>query len=277
MTKWIRPLLQGLVLATAAAATPAVGAKALVPVVFAPGMGVPAEFTAWFRPLYSFFSERGYRLHVALTPRGGTLEARSEKLMSEIDRFLPNGESFHLIGHSMGGLDSRRAIQRYALGDRVLSLTTISTPHRGSPLADELMEDADGEPSSNPILAALESQFSELGDAGGALTTAAMAEFNARTPDDPRVAYFSMGFYIPEPVQLHTISLLDWYAFHVIKKRGAPHNDGMVDVDSARWGTDLGAFPGSHMSQTKPIPYDGRLIYEKTFDRVLKNLDRCFR
>lgn len=42
----------------------------------------------------------------------------------------------HLIAHSQGGLDSRALITDYGYADRVASLTTISTPHRGTSVAN---------------------------------------------------------------------------------------------------------------------------------------------
>ena len=40
------------------------------------------------------------------------------------------------IGHSMGGLDARRLVHFPNLKYKVLSITTVSTPHYGSPIAD---------------------------------------------------------------------------------------------------------------------------------------------
>ena len=36
----------------------------------------------------------------------------------------------------MGGLDARYLISRLGMADRVLSLTTLGTPHRGTSFAD---------------------------------------------------------------------------------------------------------------------------------------------
>lgn len=41
----------------------------------------------------------------------------------------------HLIGHSLGGLVARYAVQRLGLDQVARSVTTVATPHRGSPLA----------------------------------------------------------------------------------------------------------------------------------------------
>ena len=45
-------------------------------------------------------------------------------------------EPVHLFAHSMGGLDSRYMISQLDMADRVLTLTTIGTPHRGTSFAD---------------------------------------------------------------------------------------------------------------------------------------------
>lgn len=54
---------------------------------------------------------------------------------------------FHVIAHSMGGLDARflttHLQQKYnspSYPNRILSLTTLSTPHHGSPVADLLVQ-----------------------------------------------------------------------------------------------------------------------------------------
>ncbi|MGH3794678.1 MAG: esterase/lipase family protein [Pseudonocardiaceae bacterium] len=41
----------------------------------------------------------------------------------------------HLVGHSLGGLVARYAVQRLGLDRVTRSVTTVATPHRGSPLA----------------------------------------------------------------------------------------------------------------------------------------------
>ena len=44
-------------------------------------------------------------------------------------------DGLHIIGHSKGGLVGRRYIQHYGGGRRVRSLTTLGTPHHGTPTA----------------------------------------------------------------------------------------------------------------------------------------------
>ncbi|MEC8380581.1 MAG: alpha/beta fold hydrolase [Myxococcota bacterium] len=44
-------------------------------------------------------------------------------------------ESFHIVGHSMGGLIARTYIQQFGGDRRVKSLVTLGTPHHGTPTA----------------------------------------------------------------------------------------------------------------------------------------------
>jgi hypothetical protein len=75
-------------------------------------------------------------------PVAGTVEARAQALAGQIAQRFPSGE-LHIIAHSMGGLDARfllsRNLQGLANPGRVISLSTIATPHHGSPVADLLV------------------------------------------------------------------------------------------------------------------------------------------
>jgi triacylglycerol lipase len=236
-----------------------------VPVVFEHGLGITGGVYEILIPLKKFFADRGYELLIAETPSAGHLAERARILNDEIQRLVPTGR-YHLIAHSMGGVDSRLAIHEYGLGDRVMSLTMLSSPNRGSPLADFVMAHP-----LDPRVRVLHDYMDAISD----LTIDKMTrEFNPRVTDDPRVRYFSMGFYIPAPTALR--SFVPWLVVlnGLMALDGEPRNDGMVPVDSARWGEFLGAFPADHYSETGPIPLIGGVSYLQTFGRVLDRLDR---
>jgi triacylglycerol lipase len=67
----------------------------------------------------------------------GTIAQRSAQLLEQITEALPR-KRVHIIAHSAGGLDARHLVspQGHNRSDLVASLTTISTPHRGTPVAD---------------------------------------------------------------------------------------------------------------------------------------------
>src|SRR5690349_6930784 len=66
-------------------------------------------------------------------PGAGTVAERAEVLARKL--FRTDIPIFGLVGHSMGGLDARYVITRLDPDRRIKSLITVSTPHRGSPLA----------------------------------------------------------------------------------------------------------------------------------------------
>lgn len=88
------------------------------------------------------------RLHRALLADGLTVvpvvwNPLSPSLADLIDRVVGAVDAavsdtgtnrVHLIGHSIGGVMARRAVQHGALRGRVASVTTLASPHRGTPL-----------------------------------------------------------------------------------------------------------------------------------------------
>ncbi len=70
---------------------------------------------------------------------GGSVAERAQDLknyLQDVNRGDVFQKQVHIIGHSLGGLDSRFMISKLDMADRVLSLTTLGTPHHGTPLAD---------------------------------------------------------------------------------------------------------------------------------------------
>ena len=82
-------------------------------------------------------SNAGYSVHIADTDGFGTIESNAEQLKSFIDRVLveTGAEKVNIIAHSKGGLDSKYMITELGMEDKVASLTTLCTPHKGSIIA----------------------------------------------------------------------------------------------------------------------------------------------
>ena len=78
----------------------------------------------------------GAEVIVTAVPGTGSIASRAEQL----DRFLQvkaPGRGINFMAHSMGGLDCRHLITHLKPVEYApLSLTTIATPHRGSPFMD---------------------------------------------------------------------------------------------------------------------------------------------
>lgn len=84
----------------------------------------------------------GYCVYTAKIDAFGTIEDNAEKLKEEITEILNknNVEKVNIIAHSKGGLDSRYMIKELDMAEKVASLTTLCTPHKGSKIADGILK-----------------------------------------------------------------------------------------------------------------------------------------
>src|SRR4051795_6034337 len=89
----------------------------------------------YFRGIPEWLRAAGNRVYVTKVPSIAGVEARARRLGGQILSSFPH-EPVHLIGHSMGGLDARMLLSDPDWSRRILSLTTIGTPHLGSSIAD---------------------------------------------------------------------------------------------------------------------------------------------
>jgi triacylglycerol lipase len=216
------------------------------PVVFCHGMlamtmlrmQVP-EDSNYFTHLRPFLRERGIEaLYPNVEPTGG-VAARAEQLRDLIQHWTD--EPINLIAHSMGGLDARYLITHLGMASRVVSLTTIAAPHRGTAVADWFCLNYR---QRVPLLLALEA-FGINVDGFRDCRTDACRAFNERTPDAPGVRYFSYTSSVPSS----RISPLLRRAWNILTPaEGA--NDGLVSVRSAVWGEVIGSLSVDHFGQT---------------------------
>lgn len=195
----------------------------------------------------------GNEVITATVPATGSIEERSAQLRQNI-LDGSKGRPVNIIAHSMGGLDARYMISyahRRRLEERrggndinVRALVTIATPHHGSAYADFLFDKIG--PDRLPHLYDAWKRVTGLGTgAFEQLTTRYMAEeFNPQTPDDPAVQYFSYGAALTRKPPL----LSPFRGSYGVLLRDEGPNDGLVSVESAKWGTYKGTLDGvSHL------------------------------
>jgi triacylglycerol lipase len=192
-----------------------------------------------FSVLREFLVQRGFRpLFPQVAPTAGVV-SRAGQLREQILRWTE--EPVNIIAHSMGGLDARYLITHLGMADRVRSLTTVSTPHRGTFLADWFTANFR---TRIPLLLALEALGINV-DGFRDCRLAACQAFNETTPDMAGVAYFSYSGETT-PARLSPVLRRAW---NILTPVEGP-NDGMVSVASARWGEHLGTIHADHFAQT---------------------------
>ncbi len=86
--------------------------------------------------------DEGYTVYVGRHDGFGTIENNASQLKIQIEEILKqeNTDKINIIAHSKGGLDSKYLICELGMQDKVASLTTLCTPHLGSPVATNIMK-----------------------------------------------------------------------------------------------------------------------------------------
>ncbi len=198
----------------------------------------------------------GYEVYVTEVDPFQRISVRAGQLVGQINDILAEtgAPRVHLIGHSQGGLDARYLISRLGFGNRVATLTTISTPHRGSRVADIALGILPGG-AVDALDFLINFLFGGGQDAAGQAYELseqyATTIFNPTTPNDPRVSYYSVAG-VTKLATIHwftedTCDPLLWVPYGLLAPSGA--NDGLVSVESARHGNFLGTIPADHFDE----------------------------
>lgn len=156
-------------------------------------------------------------------------------------------EKVNIIAHSKGGLDARCAVTTLGMSPYVASLTTMNTPHRGCRFVDYACR----LPESFYRFAAgcFDRTFARFGDkapdfytATHQFSTKASACFNEKTPNMPGVYYQSYTSKMKNPFS-HLLLSIPYCMIYPLEGE----NDGLVSVESAKWGEFRGVFSNKRL------------------------------
>lgn len=209
-----------------------------------------------------------------------TIRIRAEAWCRMIDAIIKQtgADKVNIIAHSMGGLDMRYAISHLGVSDYVSSLTTISTPHRGTSLAEWALK------TPSRVKDLLADMLNWLGNslypkirsdvlsATEELTREYVRmNFNENTPDIGGVQYYSYSAAAGKGTDLPINRILKPFNNHIYREEGL--NDGFVSEVSSHWGEFLGQTSLSHIEQIKVnLPVDHEPIWEAFWIDVARNL-----
>ncbi len=216
-----------------------------------------------------------------------SVRTRARQLADQVDSLLAEtgAREVNIVAHSMGGLDARYLVSGLDYADRVASVTTISSPHRGTRIADAYLELAP-EHTDDAVDALAElvgEQFSDVGDnadiraAMRDLSTEGLERFNQRHPNPEKVHYQSWagvssilgvevdgideaceGKLTMHDGAVDKMSSVLWgVATIVAGGTDLAINDGMARVSSAKWGEFRGCIPADHLDQVGQIADEG--------------------
>lgn len=192
-----------------------------------------------------------------------TRAARWVRLIHKVKE-MTGADQLNVVAHSMGGLDMRYAISKLDAAPHIASLTTISTPHHGTSLAElalntpnrirdkigdflEWMGGRTGDPTN---------ESDAIGAARQLTRRYITKNFNPDIQNDPNIPYYSYSSAVGKGTDQSIKVISRYQNNHIYECEGL--NDGMVSVKSATWGEHIKTFHLSHLEQMNYRVKDGR-------------------
>ncbi|MBR6426818.1 MAG: hypothetical protein IKS28_03220 [Clostridia bacterium] len=117
--------------------------KTKYPILLVHGAGIKnTVFTKAFGNIDRILRIQGFEVCESNCDTFGTVENNAEQIKAEITDILEKtgADKVNIIAHSKGGLDSKYMIERLGMQGSVASLTTLCTPHGGSPIASGILK-----------------------------------------------------------------------------------------------------------------------------------------
>ncbi len=190
----------------------------------------------YFKGIRTMLAKNGFSVYHSNVSWAADVNTRAEDLRKTLRTIIAkeNCEKVNIIAHSMGGLDVRHMLfndrHKGRIHRRIASLTTISTPHAGSPFANW---GTDKLPGIIPTAKKIGLNISAIDD----LRTDRCRAFNM----DPEVVQFEKACEESILFQTYAGKQTFWSVFHILKlsfyiiKKKEGENDGLVSVESAKW------------------------------------------
>ncbi|MFT5429996.1 MAG: pimeloyl-ACP methyl ester carboxylesterase [Myxococcota bacterium] len=255
---------------------PALDSLTTYPIVLAHGMAGFNEFgpIQYWVGVEERLRSLGYAVYVAVVDPLNGSDVRGKQLAAYIDRVLACtcAEKVNIIAHSQGGIDSRVVVDAMGYGDRVASVTTIATPHRGSLFSDIGLGLVPG--NLDPIINFLGWMLAEVYtdpleevEVRATLlwmSTEHLENFANDYPTDTSVDWISyagragitalgwpecVDVPLPNPVAKAPLTLPLLATWTLLGGLAGVDNDGLVTVDSSKWGDFRGCLPADHIQE----------------------------
>ncbi len=149
-------------------------------------------------------------------------------------------KKINIIGHSKGGLEARYLVSKLGMDNHISSVTTLGSPHQGTHLADMVLGRI---PLPKFAAARLVNLYAMMiGDnrpdslrAVVQMTVDGMKKFNDEVPDSAKVYYQSYASHVNKEYPN-----VVWKTMASIMKDYEGKNDGMVGIESSKWGNYRG-------------------------------------
>jgi triacylglycerol lipase len=225
--------------------------KTKYPIVLAHGMLATDKMLGFINYWYGispYLTNKGAQVYTAKINCLDTTVNKADAFKTQYLQFLAltGAEKGNIIAHSHGTLYTRTAISNLGLAPKVASYTSLGGAHKGSKLADLLINGLT--PAQQTAMAGIldwvygailgDTNPQSLQNGIDVTTNYVVNTFNPNTPNIAGVYYQSWAFKIIQPLDLL------FPAWTIIVAMGGGDNDGIVSVDSQKWGTFRGTTTG---------------------------------
>lgn len=222
------------------------------PVIFVHGFGLRdnIKFLPYWGDVVNFLAECGIVTYLSGQDAFTKIDIAALQLKNRVDEIIEHTSctKVNLIAHSKGGLDSRFMINLPGMAQKVHSLTTICTPHRGTSfthIVRNTLRQRNLEKVSFRMLDHLSrfmgDKHTHIEETIQQLTPESMIEFNTLVTNHPDIIYRSYACQIDQ-------SHPSWWERKKEKAISAYEgpNDGVVAVSSMLWGDFMGIVWGEN-------------------------------
>lgn len=238
----------------------------------------PLNFGLAHKHLEPKFSQSGFQFFAL--PDIGRGEPQTQinsahKYLSDLSLAGKLSGHLHFLGHSAGGVIARALAHKLKHSPisnlELKSVVSISSPHRGSQIADAIWQGQLNPPHLKNILKLGGYNLDDKKMHFAPWTSERVKVFNETYPDLSQVSYASIiSGTTPDrlPLSLHLL--------HKIIHKKNSITDGIVEIESQAWGKVLGQYEMDHGAvlgvRTTPLPHRHRRNQEEFHDMLNKIL-----
>lgn len=218
--------------------------KTRYPLLMVHGMGFrDRRYLNYWGRIPKLLSEHGATIFYGNQDSAGSIEHNAETVADSLLFALQStgADKVNIIAHSKGGLESRLLVNM-GFADKIASISTINTPHGGSLTVDKLMRMP--QPLVRSAAKITDIWMRILGDKDPdamtcfeEFTTSAAQRFNAENPIPEGILCQSFAFKMKSANSDITMCL----PYSVVKRYDGD-SDGLVSVQSAKWGNFRGVY-----------------------------------
>lgn len=203
----------------------------------------------YFYLIPEYYKATGTPVKVAQLTTDGSIGERAAVLKNFLETEM-KGQMVNIVAHSLGGLDARYAVS--VLGStQIASITTVGTPHRGTPLANWAERQVRYGSAWYWFFRLIGYDMAKRRFLKEITTVYMRDVFNPKVKDSWDVRYFSIN--TAASFDEFNMSHLLWFPSWWMEREDHPMtqagHDGMVPLTSQAWGKVIGTFRADHLTQ----------------------------